>query len=266
MNSLLAIPYDMTVTSVPSTGAGSSSNMASNRVGLVHRTTAPASSGAYDYVFDLGSAKSVDCLALLWCNILTTDTITITGADNSAISTNAVTVVNAVNAYTGAAVAGAGASVTSFGKKLAYTFAATARRYWRVRIVSTAGNGDGYEISRVAICQRHDFGVDYSALELLSDDRGQVEQSDYGEDIEDARRISFGWRVRWRFGSQAEMLASHQRFTMLGQTKPILFCPMPSATNAQDLLAFGKMRNPARTGSELYDIWDFGFEVYSEAA
>lgn len=261
MNSLLGIPNDPTATQLSSATAitgGSLANLLSNRVGQVVRFgTGTVASNYID--IDFGAARTLSFVALLWSNLRSTDSISVLASTTAAHSGDVLNV--AISPFYSSS------KVTSVGTKSVATFTATSARYWRVRLDCATVHPDGFiQASRLTMGDKIDFAVDYSQLDLLDDDRGMVDRSDYGEDIEDQRRISFGWRVRWRFGSQAEMLATHQRMVMLGNTKPIVFCPIPSAANAQDLLAFGKLKSAAKSGSQVYDIWELSFDIYSEAA
>jgi hypothetical protein len=262
MLSLLAIPAVMPIPTGPAPVAGSLANTISNRVGLVGRfTVSTTATATVSFDFDFGSPVTADFAAALWTNLRATDTITLTAG-----TTSGGVDVLAAQTFPGQA---SSALVTSQGSKawLKLVSAVTAR-YWRLSITTPAsGHPAGYvEISRFVIGQSVNFTVDYTTIQLLDDDRGLTEISEYGEDVEDIRRISFGWRLAWRYGSQAEMLASHQRLTLMGKTKPIFFCPLPTVSNAQDLAAFGKMRNPSKTSSSQYDIWELGFDVFSDAA
>ena len=266
MNSLLGIAADPAATgySVPATfpvlTAGSLANLLSNRVGQVARFGTGAI-GAYNIDVDLGVARSVGIGAILWSNLRTGDTIRVTGGASVGATT--------VDSGTVAAPYSTSTSTSFATKSVGLIGGGNASyRYWRFTMnVNGSALPEGYlQISRLLLAEKIDFAVDYSQIDLLDDDRGQVDRSDYGEDIEDVRRVTFGWRVRWRYGSQAEMLSIHQRMTMLGNTKPILFCPIPTASNAQDLLAFGKLKSAAKSGSQVYDIWELSLDVYSEAA
>jgi hypothetical protein len=262
MQSILAIPYSLTAAMVSGTApvAGTLANLVNNRVGQVARFSDAV--GTYNIDLDLGTEQSVDCIAALWSNLRATDTVIISAGtapgDDSLLSEE-------VDAYYSAT------RETSHGTKTLYTLPdPVTARYWRIALsVNTSVHPDGYcELSRVVLAKRQCFDIDYSQIELMPDDRGMLDQSDYGEDIEDIRRISFGLRVRWRFGTQAEAMASHQLLVMRGMTKPILFAPYCSddTDKAQDFVAFGKCRNPARTGSQTYDTWELAFEIYSDAA
>lgn len=264
MNSLLGIPVATTVAMVtngagsPAVTGGSLANLLSNRVGSVARFGTGAI-GTYFIDVDLGVAKTVGIGAALWSNLRAGDTYRVTGGAT----------LGATSVDTGAIAAPYSTlSVTALATKSLAAFTNVAYRYWRFSFtVNTTPLPEGYlQVSRLLLAEKIDFAVDYSQLDLLDDDRGLLDRSDYGEDIEDQRRVSFGWRVRWRYGTQAEMIAVHQRFTMLGTMRPAIFCPIPAAANAQDLLAFGKIRSGAKTGSQTYDIWEMGFDIYSEAA
>lgn len=272
MKSLLARPLPILGTPlVSSTGAGSAANLLSNRVGLVHRTAAAAAASVHDFILPVGFGANVDVVAALWSNLRATDTVAITATSLDDV-TNPGGYGSGHGTYTGSAYFSAERN-TSAGTKSVFYAAPGAALFvgcTAVRVRVTVGptpHPDGFiQISRLWVGRRLNFGVDYSQLDLVDDDRSVVEQTDYGEDIEDVRRISFGWRPRWRFGSEAEMLAQHQRLVMLGRVTPVLFCPSPTAANAQDILAFGKLRNPAKTSSSAYDIWELAFDVISEAA
>ena len=278
MNSLLARPAAIFAIAGPVPGAGSLANLLSNRTGLVFRTSAAAANSVHDFFLQtsaIGGAilDTIDAVAVLWSNLRPEDTISVTGTNLDAWNDTSSYGFAHYPTETKGAWAFSATRATSSGTKSVHTgvsfgIPGTPMRGIRVRItVGPTAHPSGYiQIGRLWLGKKLDFAVDYSSLELVEDDRSLVEQSDYGEDMEDVRRISFGWRVRWQFGSEAEMIAQHQRLVMLGKATPILFCPMPTASNAQDLLAFGKMRNPAKTASSAYDIWELGFDVFSEAA
>lgn len=263
MISVLSIPHDLTSSMVTGTAvtAGSLANLVSNRVGLVARWSSAA--GTKTINIDLGSAKTVGVVAALWSNLRSTDKVRIKAGTSSGGS----------QTYDSGEIGAWYSTVkkTSAGTKSMLVLPSPiSARYWTIElIVKTSALPEGYtELSRIFLGERIEFSVDYTTIDMLDDDRGGVDRSDYGEDIEDVRRVSFGWRPRWRYGSQAEMLSAHRLLVMRGSTKPILFCPMTAdiAADAQDLIAFGKLRSPARTASAVYDIWEMSFEIYSEAA
>lgn len=262
MTSILAIPVDTVPTiSGGTVAAGSRTNMLSNRYGLVCRFTISTTLAAtVDIDFDFGAAITADTIAVLWHNLRSTDSFIVTAGTTAGASD--VLAATTINGW------GSTEKNTSAAAK-AWKVLSTPKtaRYWRIRISTASGLPAGYaEISRVVFANRHNFAVDYSTLELVEDDRSRVEQAEYGEDVEDVRRISFGWRAKWKFGTLAEMAATHQRLVMRGRAKPIFFLPMPDEANAQDLAAFGFMRNPAKTASSAYDLWELAFDVISQAA
>lgn len=264
MQSILAIPASQspTITTGASVLAGSTANLKSNRMGLVGRFAVSTTvASTVDLDFDFGEAVTADVIGVLWHNLRATDSIVVSASNVAAGNTDRLA------ATTFSAWSSAEKNTSAGAKAWRVLSEAVSARYWRVRLSLPTGYATGYaEVARVFIGRRQVFEVDYSALELVDDDRSVLETTDYGEDVEDVRRISFGWRARWRFGSQAEFLANHQRLVLLGKTKPIFFVPIPDATNAQDLAAFGFMKNPAKASSQKYDIWEMGFDVISLAA
>lgn len=261
MISVLAIPYDASAISGTAVSAGALANLASNRYGLVARWSGAVATYSVD--IDLGSAKPVDVVAALWSNLRSTDVVRITAG--ATVGSATLYDSGEISAYYSTN------KVTSAGTKSMKVLATPiTARWWRISL-SVRGSAlpEGYlQLSRVFVGKRIVFDVDYTTLDMLDDDRGMVDRSDYGEDIEDVRRISFGWRPRWRYSTEAEMMASHRLLVMRGNTKPILFCPLQAenSADAQDLLAFGKVRSAAKTSSSVYDIWEMSFEIYSEAA
>lgn len=263
MASILSIPFDLTTSMLSGTTptGGSLANLISNRVGLVCRW--PGTAGGSPRVdVDLGVSKTVDVVAGLWTNLRSTDKVRIQAGTGPGLADLYDS--GEINAWYSTK------KVTGAAKSLKILPTPVSARYWRFAILpKTTDHPDGFvELSRIFLGERINFGLDYTTLDLLDDDRGIVDRSDYGEDMEDARRVSFGWRPRYRFGSQAEMLTAHRLLTMRGTTKPVLFGPMDAATtdDAMDLLAFGKLRSAAKTSSVVYDIWEMSFEIYSEAA
>jgi hypothetical protein len=262
MTSILALPRELTAAMISGTAvtAGSLANLISNKWGLVARWAGTVAT--YNIDIDLLAAQSIDVVGALWSNLRTTDTVRVTAgtAPGGATLYDSGTFNPHYNGST---------RDTSAGTKSLHVLATpVSARYWRIAIgVVGTTLPEGYlQLSRIFLGKRLIFNVDYSGIEYVVDDRSVVDQSDYGEDVEDLRRITMGWRVKFNFGSQDEFLASQRKLAHYGIAKPVFFLPIPSASDAQDLMAFGPTKAPSKVQSTLYDIWEFGFDVISLAA
>jgi hypothetical protein len=94
--------------------------------------SAGSASSSLSVVVDLGTATSVSCVAILNSTLgsATAPTVTITGADNAAISTNAVVVKSASTPY----------AVAPRSKDHVFQFASTSKRYWKVAFTWTGAH------------------------------------------------------------------------------------------------------------------------------
>ena len=270
MIGMVARPFDMVMSAQTGDSASSGTypkaNLANNDYGRVWRNTSGAIA-TYQEMIDLGSAKSVDCLAVLWHNLRAGDQIRIRAGDTVANASAGTLYSGSANA----AITGATQRDPDPGlyKHLLTLGTPIVARYWAFQfLVNGTVHPAGYiQASRLFVGKRHDFVIGPQRAELGAVDYNQKIQLETGEDraSEDSLLIRPMVSLDIRYAKESEMATFFGQYSLsLGVSKPMLISTdLTAATNFQDQLAFGRPEKVMNMQSEIWDVWQFQAQVRS---
>ena len=267
MLGMIARPYAATLdaASDASQAAFPRDNMLLNDYGRVFRSV-NGNVQTLIYYFDLGVAKPVDVIAVLWHNMRT-------GIDKISIDAGATTA-DAANGvlYNGSLIdCLTGVSQRDFsvpGKWLVTLTNPVTARYWALRIqTNTSVNPDGFmQISRVFIGKKALFQIGPQQVQLNAVDLNQKIQLETGEDrsSEDPLLIRPITQLDFRYAKESEMDDVLAQYTLgMGVSLPMMVVPDLTASNLQDTIVFGRPEQIVALQSDTYDVWQFQARVKS---
>jgi len=270
MLGLIARPYDMTydAASSGSNATFPSANLANNDYGRVGRTSTAGPTVPW-FIFDLGSAKSVDTLALLWSNLRSgTDLVRFRGAATAADVAAGTSLLYAgtnLDPKTGTSQR----DVAAPNKCLLTLSTPVAARFWGVQYqINTTAHPDGYgQASRFFVGKSAIFQIGPQKAEIGAVDFNQKIQLETGEDrsSEDSLLIRPVVQLDLNYAKESEMRDVVGQYTLgMGMSKPLLIVPdITNNTGLQDQICFGRPENIISNQSDTYDMWKFQARVRS---
>lgn len=236
-NAILCSPYNFTVLSTGNaTTAGPAANLNNDRMGRVWQCS--GTSTCY-VVVDLGSAKTVDTVALLASNANSGDTVRLRGASTSAAVSGTTPPGSFLADQTFNAVAS-----TDGNKRLhrngMKTFTGVSARYWRIDVTTTNSAFQAGRLvlgSSLAAADAQDYGWGFEVADL-----GSIEDTTLGiDDIRiGAKVLAFDWTWSWLTETEARG-ALLDVLAYGGKTRPILVCLDPAASDLHNVLGFGQL-------------------------
>lgn len=240
------------------------SNGLNNDYGRVFRTTSAAAGGTFSIGIDLGVAKPVDVLALLWHNLRSTDRV-IFEAGNSAANAAAGLTYNSgeLTAVTGSTTR----DWTPPAKFLLTLASPVTARYWSITIISKTAHPDGFmQASRIFIGQGATFAIGAQKAQLGGKDMNAQVTTEVGEtrSQEDQGLIRPVASLSFSYEKQTEMEQVLGQYTLgLGVSRPLLICPDLTTPYLQDNVVFGRAEQVLVHESSIYDVWSFDATVTS---
>jgi len=261
MLGMIARPYSLIDSAGASNATFPKANLINNDYGRVGRTTSGAVMN-YNWDYDLGVARPVDTIAVLWHNLRSGDTINIFGGTAQGGS-------DVYNSGVLPAITGTSNRDTPGPAKFLLTPSSTpTARYWRVRfgVVGTA-HPDGFvQASRLFIGKRTIFQIGPQRAELGGVDLNQKIQLENGEEraSEDSLLIRPTAQLDLRYAKETEMAEVLGKYTLgLGTSLPMMVVPDLTAAALQDMIVFGRPDAVMSLQSEIYDVWQFQARVRS---
>lgn len=258
-NAILCRPLPFTVlSSGNATAAGPASNLNNDRMGRAWQCS--GTTNCY-VVIDLGSAQTIDTVALLASNANAADTVRLRGAATSA----AVSGTSPPGAFLADQTFSAVASTD--GNKRVHrngikTFTGVSARYWRIDVTTTNTAFSAGRLvlgSSLAAADNVDYGWDFEVVDL-----GKIDDSTLGiDDIRiGAKVLAYHWTWSWLTetearGSLLDILA------YAGTTRPILLCLDPAATDAHNLIGYGQLVESVKGTNYLSGTYDAQFGLRS---
>lgn len=259
MIGLIARPYPVTlVTATDFNAAFPGSNALNNDLGRVARAT-PAANTIPTIMVDLGSAKPVDVLGLLWHNLPA-------GVMRfRAANTQANTTANPIydSGYVAAMTGATRRDVLTLFKGLITLPTVVTARYWLVEFDQVAGSrpaGRVLQASRLVIGKSAVFAIGPQKATLGAVDRNSDVVTEVGEtrSQEDPQLIRPVAALSFSYAKLSEMEEVLGAYTLsLGTSKPMIVCTDLTSANLQDNLVFGKPEQVISHESDTYDVWSF---------
>jgi hypothetical protein len=262
MIGLLAKPWPMTVSTVSGgyDAAFPPSNLTNNDYGRVVQVTNPNPDNGTAYTFDLGVAREVDVLAVLWHNLKGASIIHYSGSNNPDGITNAVYDSGFIPATTGQTQR---ESLTLF-KNLVTLPNPVVARYWRLEFSVLANTVN--VISRFFVGKGAKFAIGPQKATLGAKDMNANVTTEVGESRsqEDQNLIRPAVSLSFEYAKQSEMEKILGQYTLaLGVSKPMLICTDLTTPYIQDNVAFGRPEKVVTLESSIYDVWSFEAVVTS---
>jgi hypothetical protein len=264
MIGLLAKPWDMTVASTSGAAFNSlypATNAVNNDYGRVVRTVGLAAGNTSTIVFDLGTARAVDCLALLWHNMVPGDSINWQASDTAAF-----TAVQYQSGNLGPITGQTARDSMLLAKQLLTLANPVTQRYWRVVLTTSGAKASGIQFSRAFVGKSQQFIVGPQKASLGAKDLNSSVTTETGEtrSQEDSGLIRPVVSLSFSYNRMSEMEQLIGQYTLtLGVSKPALICTDLTTAFIQDNIAFGRLEKVVTMESDVYDVWSFEAVVTS---